>query len=148
MLVSIPRRIFCRSLSIFRVAFYVCFVVKYRGSAFIVTSFGLTTGRRKVSDTESVRQGNWSTNSGVVRLGFVGQHPCRTTSCISFLLHQVQISFVSGSLRQRVKSSKYRHLIYPQVYHYAQHILLIFNECYNNTQSQFYKNFNRPITGY
>ena len=40
-------------------------------------------GRRKVFDTESVRQGKCSTISGVVRLGFVGQLPCRTTSCIS-----------------------------------------------------------------
>jgi len=37
-------------------------------------------GRRKVFDTESVRQGNCSTISGVVRLGFVGQLPCRSTS--------------------------------------------------------------------
>jgi len=37
-------------------------------------------GRRKVFDTESVRQGNCSTISDVVRLSFVGQLPCRTTS--------------------------------------------------------------------
>ena len=35
---------------------------------------------RKVFDTESVRQGNCSTISDVVRLGFVGQLPCRTIS--------------------------------------------------------------------
>jgi len=40
-------------------------------------------GRREVFDTESVRQENCSTNSGTVRLGFVGQLPRRTTSCIS-----------------------------------------------------------------
>ena len=41
-------------------------------------------GRRNLSDTEVVRHGSSSTESGVVRLSFVGQHPCRTTSCISF----------------------------------------------------------------
>jgi len=31
-----------------------------------------------------VRHGSSPTKSGVVRLGFVGQLPCRTTSCISY----------------------------------------------------------------
>jgi len=33
-----------------------------------------------VFDTESVRQGNRSTISGAVRLGLVGQLPCRSLS--------------------------------------------------------------------
>jgi len=37
-------------------------------------------GRRNLSDTEFVRHGSSPTESGVVRLGFVGQLPCRTTS--------------------------------------------------------------------
>jgi len=37
---------------------------------------------------ESVRQGNLSTISGVVRLGFVGQLPCRTTFCVELHLWQ------------------------------------------------------------
>jgi len=44
-------------------------------------------GRRKVLDTESVRQGNCSIILGVVRLGFVGQLPCRTTSVSDNFLH-------------------------------------------------------------
>jgi len=51
-----------------------------------------TTGRRTLSDTEFemqevVRHGNSPTNSGVVRLGFVGQPPCRTTSVSDNFLH-------------------------------------------------------------
>jgi len=48
-------------------------------------------GRRKVFDTETeiVRQGNCSTISSVVRLGFVGQLPCRTPSCILFFSKEV-----------------------------------------------------------
>jgi len=41
---------------------------------------GTGRGRRKVSDTETVRQGNCSIISDVVRLGFVALLPCRTTS--------------------------------------------------------------------
>ena len=44
-------------------------------------------GRREVFDTESVRRGNCSTFSGVVRLGFVGQLPCRKTSISDNFLH-------------------------------------------------------------
>jgi len=44
-------------------------------------------GRRNLSDTEFVRHGSSPTNSGVVRLGFVGQPPCRTTSVSDDFLH-------------------------------------------------------------
>jgi len=44
---------------------------------------------RKLSDTEVVRQGS-STKSGVVRLGFVGQLQCRTTSKSDSFLHLVE----------------------------------------------------------
>jgi len=40
-----------------------------------------------LSDTEFVRHGSSPTKSGVVRLGFVGQPPCRTTSVSDNFLH-------------------------------------------------------------
>jgi len=40
---------------------------------------------------ESVRHGKCSTISSVVRLGFVRQHPCRTTSCVSKSLNKDRI---------------------------------------------------------
>ena len=48
---------------------------------------GPDPGRRKVLDTERVRQGNCSTILGVVRLGLVGQLPCRTSSVSDNFLH-------------------------------------------------------------
>jgi len=49
-------------------------------------SIDMVVGRRNLSDTEFVRHGS-STNSCVVRLGFVGQLPSRTTSVSDNFLH-------------------------------------------------------------
>ena len=51
-----------------------------------------SSGRRNLSDTEFVRHGSSLTKSGVVRLGFVGQLPCRTISVLqnNFVLFECQ----------------------------------------------------------
>jgi len=46
-----------------------------------------THGRTHLRKAEFVRRGSSPAKSGVVRLGFVGQLPCRTTSCISKCAH-------------------------------------------------------------
>ena len=49
-------------------------------------------------DKESVRQGNWSTISGIVRLGLVGELPCRTTSVSDNLLHLLSDGYFDKKL--------------------------------------------------